>query len=45
MGAAGLLIDDMEEPPPPPGFLSEAWEYREASSIPRLMLLRARRTT
>jgi len=45
MGAVGLLIEDMEEPPPPPGFLSEAWEYHEASSIPRLMLLRARRTT
>lgn len=45
MGAVGLLIEDMDEPPPPPGFLSEAWEYREASTIPRLMLLRARRVT
>ena len=43
MGEVGLLIDDMDEPPPPPGFLDEAWEYGEASSIPRLMLLRARR--
>ena len=43
MGAVGLLIEDMEEPPPPPGFITEAWEYREASTIPRLMLLRARR--
>ena len=33
----------MDEPPPPPGFLAEAWEYGEASTIPRLMLLRARR--
>jgi len=45
MGAVGLLIEDMEEPPPPPGFISEAWEYGEASTIPRLMLLRARRVT
>ena len=43
MGELGLLIDDMDEPPPPPGFLDEAWEYGEASTIPRLMLLRARR--
>ena len=44
MGEVGLLIDDMDEPPPPPGFLAEAWEYREAASIPRLMVIRARRT-
>jgi SAM-dependent methyltransferase len=43
MGASGLLIEDMDEPAPPPGFLSEAWEYREAVTIPRLMLIRARR--
>jgi SAM-dependent methyltransferase len=43
MGQVGLLIDDMDEPMPPPGFLDEAWEYGEASTIPRLMLLRARR--
>ena len=43
MGEVGLLIDDMDEPAPPPGFLDEAWEYGEASTIPRLMLLRARR--
>jgi SAM-dependent methyltransferase len=43
MGAVGLLIEDMDEPPPPPGFIAEAWEYGEASTIPRLMLLRARR--
>jgi SAM-dependent methyltransferase len=43
MGEAGLLIDDMHEPAPPPGFLAEAWEYYEAASIPRLMLVRARR--
>jgi SAM-dependent methyltransferase len=43
MGAVGLLIEDMEEPPPPPGFIAESWQYGEASTIPRLMLLRARR--
>jgi SAM-dependent methyltransferase len=43
MGEHGLLIDDMEEPAPPPGFLAEAWEYREAATIPRLMALSARR--
>jgi SAM-dependent methyltransferase len=43
MGEVGLLLEDMDEPPPPPGFLDVAWEYGEASTIPRLMLLRARR--
>src|SRR3954470_3731480 len=43
MGASGLLIEHMDEPPPPPGFLSEAWEYAAAATIPRLMLIRARR--
>ena len=43
MAEVGLLIDDMEEPPPPPGFLAAAWEYGEAATIPRLMLIRARR--
>jgi SAM-dependent methyltransferase len=43
MGEVGLLIDDMDEPPPPPGFLAAAQEYRDAASIPRLMLIRARR--
>ena len=43
MGASGLLIEYMDEPPPPPGFLTEAWEYRAAGTIPRLMLVRARR--
>ncbi len=44
MGEVGLLIEDMDEPPPPPGFLAEAWEYGDAASIPRLMLIRARRS-
>jgi SAM-dependent methyltransferase len=45
MGEVGLLIEDMDEPPPPPGYLAEAWEYGEASTIPRLMVIRARRVT
>ena len=36
----GLLLRRMEEPSPPPGFLARAAEYAEASSIPRLLLLR-----
>jgi SAM-dependent methyltransferase len=43
MGQVGLLLEDMDEPAAPPGFLDEAWEYGDASTIPRLMLLRARR--
>jgi SAM-dependent methyltransferase len=43
MGDVGLLVEDMDEPPPPPGFIAEAWEYGEAATIPRLMLIRARR--
>ena len=43
MGEVGLLIDSMDEPPPPPGFLAAAWEYEEAATIPRLLLIRARR--
>jgi SAM-dependent methyltransferase len=44
MAAAGLVIRRMEEPPPPPGFLARAAEYREAATIPRLLLLRAVKT-
>ncbi len=43
MGAAGLSIDDMEEPPPPPGFLAETGDFPEAATIPRVLVLRARR--
>lgn len=41
MAAAGLLVTHMEEPAPPPGFLALAQEYRDAATIPRLLLLRA----
>lgn len=43
MAEVGLLIERMEEPSPPPGFLERAVEYQEASSIPRLLLLLARK--
>ncbi|MCU1456445.1 MAG: methyltransferase family protein [Actinomycetia bacterium] len=41
---AGFVLERMEEPAPPEGFLAKAPEYREAASIPRLLLLRCRRT-
>ncbi|MGH9264925.1 MAG: class I SAM-dependent methyltransferase [Acidimicrobiales bacterium] len=44
MAAAGLLVTRMEEPSPPPGFLSRAEEYSAASTIPRLLFLRAEKT-
>ncbi len=44
MGKAGLLIDDMEEPAPPEQFLADTWGYAEAAAIPRVLLLRARRS-
>jgi SAM-dependent methyltransferase len=37
-----LLIERMEEPAPPEGFLARAEEYRDAATIPRLLLLLAR---
>ena len=43
MAAAGLVIRRMEEPPPPPGFMARATEYRDAATIPRLLLLVAER--
>lgn len=43
MAANGLLIEQMVEPAPPPGFLARAPEYTEAASVPRLLLLAARK--
>jgi SAM-dependent methyltransferase len=43
MGAAGLLIEDMEEPPPAPRLVADLWDHPEACSIPRVLLVRARR--
>jgi ubiquinone/menaquinone biosynthesis C-methylase UbiE len=34
-----LLIEEMCEPAPPPGFVAKAYEYAEAATIPRLLLL------
>ncbi len=42
MGAAGLMVDDMEEPAPPAQFLADTWGYANADTIPRVLLLRAR---
>ncbi len=41
MAAAGLFVRRMDEPPPPPGFLARAEEYQAASTIPRLLFMRA----
>jgi ubiquinone/menaquinone biosynthesis C-methylase UbiE len=43
MGQAGLLIDDMEEPAPPAALLESVWDFPEAATIPRIMLVRATR--
>jgi SAM-dependent methyltransferase len=43
MAAHGLLIERMEEPAPPEGFLAKADEYRAAATIPRLLVLLARK--
>ncbi|MGI9022111.1 MAG: methyltransferase domain-containing protein [Acidimicrobiales bacterium] len=43
MAAAGLVIRRMEEPPPPPGFMARAAEYRDAATIPRLLLFVAQK--
>jgi hypothetical protein len=36
---AGLYLGGFAPPAPPPGFLALAAEYREASTIPRLLAL------
>ncbi|HWS46196.1 MAG TPA: class I SAM-dependent methyltransferase [Acidimicrobiia bacterium] len=43
MASRGLLIERMEEPMPPEGFLAKAQEYRDAATIPRLLLMVARK--
>jgi len=40
---AGLVIERMIEPAPPEGFLERAPAYRDASAIPRLLVLVCRR--
>jgi SAM-dependent methyltransferase len=43
MGAAGLVVTDMEEPSPPPELLADHWDYPNAATIPRVLLMSARR--
>lgn len=43
LAAQHLLLEHMLEPAPPPGFLARAHEYEAASTIPRLLVLRARK--
>ena len=43
MGRVGLMIHDMEEPAPAARFVADTWGYEEAVTIPRVMLIRARR--
>jgi len=43
MADLGLLVERMVEPPPPPGFVAQAPEYAEAATMPRLLVLRARK--
>lgn len=43
MAGAGLLVEQMIEPAPPPGFVALAPEYEAVTSIPRLLVLVARR--
>ena len=43
MAECGLLIDHIDEPAPPPGFLRQAPGYAAAASIPRLLVLCARK--
>lgn len=43
MVANGLVLDRMVEPAPPPGFVSRAPEYPDAATIPRLLVLVARK--
>ena len=43
LGRAGLLVDDMEEPAPAAALRETVWNFPEASTIPRIVLMRARR--
>lgn len=43
MAASGLHVVHMDEPAPPPGFVARAPEYAHQASIPRLMVIVARK--
>jgi SAM-dependent methyltransferase len=40
----GFVIEGLDEPRPPAGFLARAGEYQEAADVPRMLVLRARRS-
>lgn len=44
LAANGLLLEEMLEPAPPEGFLAQAPQFRDAATVPRLLVLRLRRT-
>lgn len=44
MAGVGLYLEHMDEPAPPPGFIAKAPEYAEAVTIPRLLVLRMKKT-
>ena len=44
MARNGLVLEQMVEPAPPPGFVARAPEYPDAATIPRLLVLVARKT-
>ena len=44
MGDAGLVIHDMEEPAPPARLIADTWDYPDADTIPRVLIVIARRT-
>jgi SAM-dependent methyltransferase len=43
LAAHDLLIEHVDEPPPAPGLLARAPEYKDAATIPRLLLLVTRK--
>jgi ubiquinone/menaquinone biosynthesis C-methylase UbiE len=43
LAEVGLLVEHMVEPAPPPGFVDRAYEYEQASTVPRLLVLVTRR--
>jgi ubiquinone/menaquinone biosynthesis C-methylase UbiE len=43
LSGVGLLVERMVEPAPPPGFVDRAYEYEQAATVPRLLVLVARR--
>ena len=43
LAGVGLLIEHMIEPSPPPGFVAQAPEYEEITTLPRLLVLVTRK--